>query len=95
MADIAPVISLEDHRSRLMAEGEALVRADEAATGAQLVAMWRDGLTRSTDPTEVVMRLVADVADEILGSDDIAAAAEQLANGARMAALMRARRGIR
>lgn len=65
----ARVYSLEDHRSRLMAEGEELVRADEAATGAQLVAMWRDRLARHTDPTEAALLWLADAADETIDAD--------------------------
>jgi hypothetical protein len=91
----ATIHVLEDHRARLMAEGEALLRADEEATGAQLVAIWRDRLSRHADPTEAALLWLAEAVDEALEADsyeDLREALMQVANGARSAAIVRARR---
>ena len=83
---------------RARREAARAVAADEAATGAQLEVMWANALSRHTDPTQAVLLLVAEVVDELLEADSLEqmkVAALQVANGARMAALMRARRARR
>lgn len=92
---MADLIDLESHRARRMAEGEARLRADEEAAGAQLVAMWASYLSRHQDPTAAALLWLADALDELLEADDLESmkvAALQLANGARLAAVMRARK---
>lgn len=92
----ATVHCLEAHRTRRMAEIEAEIRADEATAGAQIQATWATALSRHEDPTVAMALTVADVLDELLEADDHEAmkmAALQLANGARMVAMERARRG--
>lgn len=88
-------------RERAKAEAEAqrqaarAVAADEATAGAQLEAMWTTALSRHADPTAAAMLWAADLLDEVLEADTLEAAkvaALQLANGARMVALARARR---
>jgi len=84
--------------ARARRDAASSVAADEAATGAQLEAGWANALSRHEDPTVAALMWLAESVDELLEADDFAAmkiAALQIANGARMAALMRARRARR
>lgn len=98
----ARVLDFEVEKSRRIVAHERevarSVAADEAATGAQLEVMWANALSRHADPTQAALLWLAEAVDELLEADSLEqmrVAGLQIANGARMAALMRARRAKR